>query len=59
VAFAYAALDDHATAATLFGEVASRMDPGVAWQLELGRDCDTLAQLTATPDIFNAELLSF
>jgi hypothetical protein len=47
-AFAYATLDDHATAATGFGEVASRIDPGVACQLELGRACDALAQMTTT-----------
>lgn len=55
-AFAYAALDDHATAAALFGEIASRVDPVVAWQLELGRACEALAQMTTTPDVFNTEV---
>ena len=55
VAFAYAALDDHATAATLFAEVPSRVDPGIAWQVELGRACDDLAQMTTSPDAFKAE----
>jgi hypothetical protein len=37
-AFAHAALDDYAAAAALFGEVAGRVDPGVAWQLALAQD---------------------
>jgi hypothetical protein len=55
-AFAYAALDDYAAAAALFGDVARRIDPGVAWQAELGRSCDALAQMTITPDAFQAEV---
>jgi hypothetical protein len=54
-AFAYAALGDYATAAALFGEVACRVDPGVEWQLELGRACDALAHMAVTPDVFKAE----
>jgi hypothetical protein len=55
-AFAYAALDDSAAAAALFGQIASRIDPGVAWQAELGRSCDALARMTITPDAFKAEV---
>jgi hypothetical protein len=55
-AFAYAALDDYAAAAALFGEITSRVDPDVAWQAELGPSCDALAQMTTTPDAFKAEV---
>jgi hypothetical protein len=55
-AFAYAALGDHATAVTLFGEIASRIGPGVERQLELGRACGALAQMAVTPDVFKAEV---
>lgn len=55
-AFAHAALDDYAAAAALFGEVAGRVDPGVKWELELGRACDALARMTTTPAAFNAEV---
>jgi hypothetical protein len=55
-AFAYAALDDYAAAAALFGEVTNRIDPDVAWQAELGRSCEALAQMTITPDAFKAEV---
>jgi hypothetical protein len=55
-AFAHAALDDYATAAKLFGDLAARIYPGVAWQLELGRVCAALARMTITPDVFKAEV---
>jgi hypothetical protein len=55
-AFAYAALDDYATAATLFREVASRIDAGVTWQAELGGACEALAQMTTTPEALKAEV---
>jgi hypothetical protein len=55
-AFAHAALDDYPAAAALLGEVAGRVDPEVAWQLELGQTCDALVQMTRTPDAFQAEV---
>ena len=55
-AFAYASLDDYTTAARLFSGTAGLIDPGVAWQLDLGRVCDALARMTRTPDAFKAEV---
>jgi hypothetical protein len=53
-AFAHAALNDYAAAAALFGQVTSRIDPGVAWQAELG--LSAFAQMTIAPAAFEAEV---